>query len=266
MRKGQANLGFSVSSGTTTEMEAARWQTRIDLAAAHRLAVMHGLNEGIFNHFTTRVPGHSDRYYQMPFGLHWSEVTATCFMEVGYDGALHVGDGVIEPSCYCIHAPIHKLVPHADTVLHSHMPFTSALARLDDQSFLPIGGTELRMMMRTAFDNGYHSTAFSVDEGARLANLIGDKEILVMANHGVSIIASSVAKAYDLLYYAERAAQVQLYAIWTGQPLKFMPEKVIQRSLAEYGKGDIYGGRTSYDWHFDALKRILDKREPDYKA
>ncbi|TWB86042.1 ribulose-5-phosphate 4-epimerase/fuculose-1-phosphate aldolase [Bradyrhizobium macuxiense] len=265
MRNNQMNI-LARSDAGNPDIEAAQRQTRIDLAAAHRLAVMHGFHEGIFNHFTTRVPGHSDRYYQIPFGLHWTEVTAACFMEVGYDGLLHVGEGVIEPSCYHIHAPIHKLVPHADTVLHCHMPFTSALARLEDQSILPIGGTELRMMMHTGYDNEYHSTAFTLEEGVRLANLIGDKEILIMANHGVSIAATSVAKAYDLLYYIERAAQVQLYAMWTGRPLKVMPENVVRRSTAEYGKGDIYGGRDACDWHFDALKRILDEREPDYKT
>ena len=83
----------------------ARWQARVDLAAAHRLAVMHGFNEGIFNHFTLRVPGTDDRYYQIPFGLHWSEVTASCFMEIGYDGTRLAGEGEIERSAYCIHAP-----------------------------------------------------------------------------------------------------------------------------------------------------------------
>src|SRR5258705_11210656 len=62
---------------------SAEWQARVDLAAAHRLAVMHGLNEGIFNHLTLRVPGKTDRYLQIPFGTYWSEVTASCFMEVG---------------------------------------------------------------------------------------------------------------------------------------------------------------------------------------
>ena len=56
-----------------------QWQVRVDLAAAHRCAVMHGLHEGIFNHFTMRVPGEENRYYQIPFGTHWSEVTASCF-------------------------------------------------------------------------------------------------------------------------------------------------------------------------------------------
>src|ERR1700709_1411776 len=85
-----------------------RWQARVDLAAAHRLAVMHGFNEGIFNHFTLRVPGADDRYYQIPFGHHWSEVNASCFMEVSYEGVRLAGEGEIERSAYCIHAPIHR--------------------------------------------------------------------------------------------------------------------------------------------------------------
>ena len=75
-----------------------QWQTRVVLAAAHRLAAMEGFSEGIFNHLTCRVPGHDDRYYQMPFGLHWSEVTAGRFMEIGYDGTQHAGTGIIEQS------------------------------------------------------------------------------------------------------------------------------------------------------------------------
>src|SRR5437899_6968263 len=108
--------------------DAAVWQARVDLAAAHRLAVMHGFHEGIFNHLTLAVPGKTDRYFQIPFGLHWSEVTASCFMEVGYDGRLRAGEGEIEQSAYCIHAPLHRLVPRAGAVFHTHMPFASALA------------------------------------------------------------------------------------------------------------------------------------------
>ena len=84
----------------TTKWTTTEWQARVDLAAAHRLAVMHGLHEGIFNHLTFSVPGKSDRYYQIPFGLHWSEVTASCFMEIGWDGQLLAGEGEIERSCY----------------------------------------------------------------------------------------------------------------------------------------------------------------------
>src|SRR5215831_12802126 len=76
--------------------DAAAWQARVDLAAAHRLAEMQGFSEGIFNHFTLAVPGTDDRYLQIPFGLHWSEVTASCFMEIGDDGQMLAGSKICQ--------------------------------------------------------------------------------------------------------------------------------------------------------------------------
>jgi ribulose-5-phosphate 4-epimerase/fuculose-1-phosphate aldolase len=116
-------MQFRVSPKALDNSSAEEWQARVDLAAAHRLAYMHGFNEGIFNHLTFVVPGRSDRYYQIPFGMHWSEVTASSFMEVGIDdGEVKRGDGEVERSCYCIHAPIHKALPQAKAVFHTHMP------------------------------------------------------------------------------------------------------------------------------------------------
>ena len=89
-----------IQETSADERSAAQTQARIDLAAAHRLANRHGFNEGIFNHLTLVVPGRSDRYYQIPFGMHWSEVTASSFMEVGInDGKVKRGAGDVERSC-----------------------------------------------------------------------------------------------------------------------------------------------------------------------
>ena len=244
----------------------ARWQARVDLAAAHRLAVMHGFNEGIFNHLTLRVPGSDDRYYQIPFGLHWSEVTASGFMEVGYDGTRISGEGEIERSAYCIHAPIHRLNAKAAAVFHTHMPYASALSRLEDQSILAIGQTELGTAVHTAYDDTYTGPAFDPAEGERLAALLGDKTVLMMANHGVATFGQTVSEAYDRLYYVERVAQVQLFAMWTNRPLKQIPKDVVESTIGEFRKkSPQYGGKPNHVWHFDALKRILDKKEPDYQ-
>jgi ribulose-5-phosphate 4-epimerase/fuculose-1-phosphate aldolase len=114
-------MQFRVSPNTLSECSAEQWQARVDLAAAHRLAFIQGFSEGIFNHLTFVVPGSTDRYYQIPFGTHWSEVTASCFMEVGIDdGEVKSGEGEVERSCYCIHAPIHKALPQAKAVFHTH--------------------------------------------------------------------------------------------------------------------------------------------------
>ncbi len=148
-----------------TALTAARWQARVDLAAAHRLAVWHGFSEGIFNHLTLSVPGRNDRYYQIPFGLHWAEVTASCFMEVGWDGRVLAGEGEVEQSAYCIHAPIHRLVPEHACVLHTHQPYASALARLDEPEILAIGQTEIGFLDKVAYDNEYTGPALDPAEG-----------------------------------------------------------------------------------------------------
>ncbi len=264
-------MQFRVSPKTLSECSAEEWQARVDLAAAHRLAYMHDFSEGIFNHLTLVVPGRSDRYYQIPFGMHWSEVTASCFMEVGIDdGLVKSGAGDVERSCYCIHAPIHKALPQAKAVFHTHMPYASALTRLEDPRIKEIGQTEVGMSGKIAYDDEYTGPAFDPAEGARLAKVIGDKTVLFMANHGISTVGETVADAYDRLYYIERAAQVQIYAMWTGQKLKQLPDAVVDKTKRDIGR-DIGGGNNVPRYepgpaqrHFDALKRILDRKEPDY--
>jgi ribulose-5-phosphate 4-epimerase/fuculose-1-phosphate aldolase len=245
---------------------SAEWQARIDLAAAHRLAVWHGFHEGIFNHLTLTVPGKQDRYLQIPFGLHWSEVTASSFMEVGFDGAVLSGRGEVERSAFCIHAPIHRLLPQHACVLHTHMPFASALTRLEDPRIETIGQTEIGLLGMIAYDHEYTGPALDPAEGERLAEVLGpDKKVLLMANHGVLVTGATVAEAYDRLYYLERAAQVQLYAMWTGRPLKHVAPAVVAETLRQYAEEwPLYDGKPACDHHFAALKRLLDRREPDY--
>src|SRR5882757_6719379 len=229
-------------------VSAEQWLARVDLAAAHRLAYMHGFSEGIFNHLTLMVPGRDDRYYQIPFGTHWSEVTASTFMEVG------------------IHAPIHKALPQAKAVFHTHMPYASALTRLDDPRIKEIGQTEVGLSGAIAYDDEYTGPAVDPAEGARLAGVIGDKKVLFMANHGISTVGKTVADAYDMLYYVERAAQVQIFAMWTGQRLKQLPAPVVEKTQRDYRDDHLYKGPTPAQRHFDALKRILDRKEPDYAS
>ena len=94
--------------------------------------------------------------------------------------------------------------------------------------------------------------------------------MLFMANHGVTTVGTNVAEAYDRLYYIERVAQVQIYAMWTGQRLKKLPDEIVERTKVPSGR-EMSAGMPKYDpppaiRHFEALKRILDRKEPDYKT
>jgi ribulose-5-phosphate 4-epimerase/fuculose-1-phosphate aldolase len=249
--------------GTTVD---AVWQARVDLAAAHRLAYRHGFHEGVCNHLTMAVPGTTDRFFLIPYGLHWSEVTASSFMIVEYDGRIVEGEGEAEMSAFCIHAPIHRLRPDAVCVLHTHMPYASALARLEDPEIQMIGQTEVKMAAFMAYDREYTGLADDPSEGERLAAAMApDKTILFMAHHGVIVTGKNVAEAYDRLYYLERACQVQLHAMWTGRKLKYLSPPVLKKTMAQFATTKALGNKPApCEIHYAALKRILDRNEPDY--
>jgi ribulose-5-phosphate 4-epimerase/fuculose-1-phosphate aldolase len=186
-------------------------------------------------------------------------------MEVGYDGHLLSGSGEIERSAFCIHAPIHRLLPAAACVLHTHMPFASALTRLEEPQIEAIGQTEIGFLDCVSYDDEYTGIAFDPAEGERLAGVLGPKnKVLFMANHGVLVVGTTVAEAYDRLYYLERACQVQLYAMWTGRKLKRVPPEIVEHTLRQGAASPTYDGKPACEHHFAALKRLLDRREPDY--
>lgn len=241
-------------------------QARIDLAAAHRLAVMHGFHEGMCNHFTLTLPGSTDRFLLIPYGLHWSEVSASDFMVVTYDGTVVEGSGTAEQSAFCIHAPVHRLLPSAACVLHTHMPFATALNLLEEPRLEMVGQTAVGLARHIAYDPDYTGIAFDPSEGERLAAVLGeDKTVLFMANHGVLVTGKSVSQAFDRLYYLERACQAQLYAMWTGQRLKHIPEPILKKTMAQFAAPMNPSNTPHHVTHFAALKRLLDRREPDYR-
>src|SRR5262249_12628133 len=200
-------MQFQVSRIGRDDCGAGEWEARVDLAAAHRLAVMQGFHEGIFNHLTQVVPGKPDRYYQIPFGMHWSEVKASSFMEVGInDGEVNLGAGDAEQSGYTLQATMLGAVRKAKVVSHTNMPFAGALPRLEDPRIKEIGQTEVGLMDMIAYDDNYTGPGLDPEEGERLAKVLGNKTVLFMANHGITTVGQSVADAYNRLYYIERAA------------------------------------------------------------
>jgi len=256
---------------TTDALDPQVEQARIDLAAAHRLAVWHDLTEGIYNHLTVAVPGAGDsRFFVPPFGLHWSEVRASDLLTVDFDGSIVAGQGILQRSAYCIHAPIHAAHAKHAAVLHTHMPYASALTRLDDQTLLPLGQTEALVLDQIAYDPDYDGLARDRSEGERLAGVLGEKTILFMGNHGVLVTGRTVAEAYDRLYSLERSARVQLFALWTGRPLKSLSTAQVEKAQRQFHHTPLHDASRStykpgYQLHFEALRRLLDRREPDYK-
>lgn len=245
--------------------EAERF-ARVELAACYRLAERFGLNEGIDNHLTLLVPGYSDRFLLAPFGMHWSEVKASDFLVVDFDGRVLHGQGLVEDTALYIHQPVHRLSPQGRCVLHTHMPYATALNMLANPRLEMAVQTALGFYGDVAYDEHYNGLAFDMTEGERLARALGLKSVLMMANHGVLVVGKTIPQAFERLYFLERAAQAQVLALSTGRPLRLIPEPVIEKTLAQFAAGTTVGGRDRAELHFDALKRVLDRSAADYAA
>ena len=236
-------------------------QARIDLAAAHRLAVRDELEEGIDNHFTVTVPGYDDRFLVLPFGMHWSEARARDFIVFNEAGETLEGDGIVELSAQCIHAPIHRITGKR-VVMHTHQNWALALNMLEHNRLIPACQTSAFFDGRIAYFDQYHGTADNLDEGERLANFLGDKPVMFLRNHGVLVASDSIAMAYRTLYLLERVCRAQIRAMSTGLKLLPISQEVI-RQVQTPDDNDRHKGRR-HDLYFAAMKRVLDREMPGY--
>lgn len=237
-------------------------RTRIDLTAAFRWAARLGMHESIANHFSAAVSDDGKRFLLNPVGAHFSRIRASDLLLLdATDPKAVSGANAPDPTAWFLHAELHQRLPQARCILHTHMPHATALCCLADFEFLMLDQNACRFHGRIAYDRDYSGMALEASEGARVAALLdGDKRVLFMGNHGVIVVAPSVAQAFDELYYLEKAAQLQVLALSTGRPLALIPEPVAALAGRQWNQ---YPTRFS-ELHFEALKDILARDEPDF--
>jgi len=241
-------------------------QLRVDLAAALRWAARLGLNEGVDNHFSAAVPDvdgrlRGDCFLINPYGWHWSEITASSLVLCDAEGNVLEGDNEAEATAFFIHSRIHVNVPSAAVVLHTHMPYATALTLVDNGRLKMCEQNALLFDERIAYDDEYAGLALDDAEGDRLAAKMGNRNVMFMASHGILVAGPTVAEAFNDLYYLERAAMFQVLARSTGGRLRTISDEVRrtarQQFVAERGK--------LAERHFAALRRILDREAPEYR-
>lgn len=249
-----------ITMPAAAESELEIRQLRIDLAAAFRLAVEHGWHEAVANHFSLAVSADGRRFLMNPRWRHFSRIRASDLLLLDADDpqTMHRPDAP-DPSAWCIHGRLHALVPHARCVLHVHPPYATALASLADPTIKPIDQNTARYFRRVAIDLGFGGIADQMEEGERLAAQLGPFRRMMMGNHGVLVVADSVAEAFDDLYYLERACRTLVLAYSTGQWLNIMPPDLAERTARGWEE---YGAAAFA--HFSELKHLLDAKDPSY--
>lgn len=240
------------------------FELRTQLAAAFRWAARLGMHESIANHFSVATNDGGRQFLLNPVGAHFSRIRARDLLLLDLDNPQSwQGANAPDPTAWTLHSELHRRLPQARCVLHTHMPHATALTCLKDFELLMLDQSACRFYQRVAYDRHFPGMALGDDEGARVASLMGpDKSVLFMGNHGVIVVAPSVAQAFDELYYLERAAELQLLAMSSGRELALISDEVAARTCAQWND---YPTEFS-NLHFNALLSILDKEEPDYKT
>ncbi|MFC3126081.1 aldolase [Pseudoroseomonas globiformis] len=256
-----AATAISALSNALPEAQALR-QARIDLAACFRMAARRGMEEGICNHFSAVVPGRPDLFLVNPYGLAFREITASSLLVCDFHGNVVEGDGQPEATAFHIHARLHVEKPRAKVAFHTHMPYATALAMLEGPPLVWAGQTALRFFGRLAVDEDYQGLALDEREGSRIAASLGEADVVFMKNHGVMVLAGTIAEAWDDLYYLERAAQAQVLAMSTGRKLLPVSEEIARRVAAQEAAGRSESARL----HLESVKRVLTLEEPGFLA
>ena len=236
------------------------YENRRDLAAAFRLAVWNDWHESVANHFSVALPGDGNRFLINPKYRHFSRLTASMLVEVDGDDPSEMdrADGP-DPTAFAIHGRVHAANQKARCVFHVHSEYATALTALAEPEIKPIDQNTARFFNRVAIDKDFGGLADGEDEANRIAEALGDKQCLLMGNHGVLVTGETIADTYDRLYYLERACKTLAIAYAMQQPLSVMPD-----DLAE---------KTAQGWerypdmriaHFEEMKLLLDAKEPDY--
>jgi ribulose-5-phosphate 4-epimerase/fuculose-1-phosphate aldolase len=233
-----------------------------DLAATFRWTARLNMHEGVANHFSACVPGSSTDFFVNKAGIHFSQIKASDLILVTKENIekFKKKPDIIDPTAINIHGAIHKKVPHAKCIFHVHSKYATILSTLKDPTLKPIDQNTMMFYNKVSVFNEFGGLGFE-EESEKMASALGNKQHVLLANHGIITTGKTIAEGFNALYYFEKAAETYLTALSTNKELNIASHKVAEKTAEETANYPINLAKL----HLDQIKLILDKEEPDYK-
>lgn len=236
-------------------------QRRVDLAACYRLVALYGWDDLVFTHISARVPGPEHHFLINPYGMLFSEITASSLVKVDLDGR-KVDDSPhdVNPAGFTIHSAVHAAREDATCVLHTHSVNGVSVAALED-GVLPLSQHSMFVLASLAYHD-YEGVALVDAERPRLVRDLADKRYLMLRNHGLLTVGRSVAEAFVAMYMFETTCTIQVRAQGCGRPLRRIGASILEGAPAQW-EAVTRGTGGGLAW--PALLRRLDAIDPGYR-
>jgi ribulose-5-phosphate 4-epimerase/fuculose-1-phosphate aldolase len=243
-----------------SQVSAAEWQVRVNLAAAYRLVALYGWDDLVFTHISARVPGPEHHFLINPYGMLFEEITASSLVKVDLAGA-KVMDSPYEtnPAGFVIHSCIHAAREDAGCIIHVHSLNGIAISA-QTEGLLPISQQSLFVLSSLGYHD-YEGVALRPEEQPRLVQDLGKRTFLMLRNHGLLTVGASMADAFLAMYVFESACTIQIRAQSGAKALTPIPAPIlagIQAAAAQVTRG--LGGALAWP----GLLRRLDRDNPGY--
>ncbi|MEI9927339.1 MAG: class II aldolase/adducin family protein [Sphingomonas sp.] len=243
------------------QVSEAEWEARQQLAACYRVFDMLGWSEMIYNHITLKVPGEDGAFLINPFGLHFSEVTASNLVKIDLDGNKLDGSPYpVNLAGFTQHSVFHRHLADAHCIMHTHTTAGMAVSALEG-GLQPINFYACSYTGQVAHHD-FEGVTVRAEEGERLVRNLGDKRVMFLRNHGILVMGRTLPEAFLKHWSLQRACEIQLATLSMGAPLTVPPE-VVEVHQRDLYKVQIPGGPGAAD--FAAMVRLVDRIDKSWR-
>jgi ribulose-5-phosphate 4-epimerase/fuculose-1-phosphate aldolase len=237
------------------------WKLRVDLAAAYRLVALYGWSDLVFTHISARVPGPDHHFLINPYGLLFDEITASSLVKVDQKCNKVIDSPFpVNPAGFTIHSCIHAAREDVGCVLHTHSRAGVAVSA-QKKGVLPISQQSTFVLASLAYHD-YEGVALRDDEQPRLSRDLGNKNFLMLRNHGLLTVGPTIPDAFLSMYTFENACRVQIDA-QAGGELVYVDTRILE-GMEDVLKRVTGGQGANIAW--PALLRRLEKLDPSYRT
>ena len=251
---------IKITKPVREQVSREEWDVRVNLTACYRLMAEYGMVEMVANHISARVPGTQNEFLINPYGMLYEEMTASSMIRIDIDGNVlfNATEYGVNQAGYVIHSAIHAARHDVDCIIHTHTLAGMAVSAMKC-GILPIAQSSMRFADIAYHD--YEGVALRQDERERLVQSLGDREAMVLRNHGLLAVAPSIPECFNNMYRLERACELQVTALSCNMKLQMPPDEVVQYTNEQLKSG-VRRRFGLLEW--PALLRKLDRKDPSY--